>query len=111
MDALRPSLFDAGFEPMITAKSPEGGQGHPSGQRQQFLFWSHAGGSERLSGTASAELAAGEDANGKLVEEVYRAGTPDGRSVRRQYLKKANELPGKGPSRMPIRTGEGDRRR
>ena len=44
VDALEPVLFDAGFEPVITAKSPEGEQRHYSGELEQFLFWSEAGG-------------------------------------------------------------------
>ena len=38
LDELQPSLFDPNFEPMITAKSPRGRQGHHPGQREQLLF-------------------------------------------------------------------------
>ena len=38
LEALRASLFDPNFEPIITAKSPQGSARHSAGQRQQFLF-------------------------------------------------------------------------
>jgi dipeptidyl-peptidase III len=90
---LKPSLFDASFEPMVTAKSPQGGldilqasaNNFYSGVRLLDLKGFH----ERY--PLDSQLA---KVNGKLVERVYRAGTPDGRipaGMYAQFLKKANE--------------------
>ena len=93
MDALRPSLFDAEFEPMITAKSPRGGLDILQASANNFY-----------EGVSLADLTSFTEhyplnsrlmkAHGALHEEVYRAGTPDG-SVPpgryAQYLQRANE--------------------
>jgi dipeptidyl-peptidase III len=78
LDELRPSLFDTAFEPTITAKSPRG--------KLDIL---EASANNFYSGVSLADLKDFHDAhpldsrlvkvNGKLVEEVYRAGTPDGK--------------------------------
>jgi dipeptidyl-peptidase-3 len=93
VDALAPSLFDAEFEPLITAKSPRGGKDIIQSSANNFYF-----------GVTLADLknftehyrlnSQVVNENGKLVEKVYRAGTPDGRvppGLYAQYLKKANE--------------------
>ncbi|MGA2186051.1 MAG: peptidase M49 [Bryobacteraceae bacterium] len=93
LDELRPSLFDAEFEPMITAKSPRGGLDILQASANNFY-----------EGVSLADLASFTEhyplnsrlvnADGALREEVYRAGTPDG-SVPAgryaQFLKRANE--------------------
>jgi dipeptidyl-peptidase-3 len=94
VDALRPSLFDAGFEPLITAKSPSGGKDIVQASANNFYF-----------GVTLANLkdfteryrlnSRIEKVNGALVEHVYRAGTPDGRvppGFYAAYLAKANEF-------------------
>jgi dipeptidyl-peptidase III len=95
LEALRPSLFDASFEPMITAKSPQGGKDILQSSANNFY-----------SNVSMADVANYHDAHplnsrlvkgkdGKLVEEVYRAGTPDGKvpaGMYATYLKKANEF-------------------
>ena len=93
VDALRQSLFDANFEPLITAKSPEGGKDIVEASANSFY-----------SGVTLADLknfteryrlnSRVEKVNGKIVENVYRAGAPDRRvapGLYAQYLAKANE--------------------
>ena len=78
LNDLRASLFDPAFEPSITAKSPQG--------KLDIL---QASANNFYSGVSLADLKGFQDThplnsrlvkiNGKLVEEVYRAGTPDGK--------------------------------
>jgi dipeptidyl-peptidase III len=98
LDALRPSLFDENFEPLITAKSPRGNLDIIQASANNFY-----------KGVKLADLANFHDAHplnsrlvkddsGKLVEEVYRAGTADGKVPPGRYalfLKKAIEYLGK----------------
>jgi dipeptidyl-peptidase-3 len=93
LDALRASLFDADFEPMITAKSPRGGLDILQASANNFY-----------QGVTLADLAGFTEhypLNSRLVkegdelrEEVYRAGTPDGRvhpGTYALYLKRASD--------------------
>ena len=97
LSALKASLFDPAFEPRITAKSPEGKKDIIQASANNFY-----------SGVRLADLKDFKDAyalnslltkkDGKLIEEVYRAGTPDGSvapGLYAVYLKKANEALGK----------------
>lgn len=78
LEALRPGLFDPDFEPMVTAKSPRGGLDILQASANNFY-----------AGVSLADLKDFQERyplnsrlvkrNGALVEEVYRAGTPDGR--------------------------------
>jgi len=90
---LRPSLFDPSFEPSVTAKSPSGGKDILQSSANNFYF-----------GVSLADLKGFVEKyplnsrlvkeNGKLIEQVYRAGTPDGKippGLYARYLKKANE--------------------
>ncbi len=90
--ALRQSIFDPEFEPMMTAKSPKAGQDIIQASSNNFYF-----------GVTLADLKGFTEKyalnsrvvkqNGKLVEQVYRAGTPDGKvppGLYAQYLKKTN---------------------
>lgn len=91
---LAPAFFDANFEPMATAKNPEGGKDIIQASSNTFY-----------QGVTKAELDAFHDEHplnsrvvkgpdGKLTEEVYRAGTPDGSvppGLYSDYLKKANQ--------------------
>jgi dipeptidyl-peptidase III len=92
VDALRQSLFDPDFEPLMTAKSPAGGKDIIEASSNNFY-----------SGVNLAELKGFPEkyrlnsrvakVNGKIVEQVYRAGTPDGKvppGLYAEYLKKAN---------------------
>ncbi len=93
-DALRASLFDPNFEPMMTAKSPEGGKDILQASSNNFYL-----------GVAMADTKGFTEKyalnsrlvkrDGKLLEEVYRAGTPDGKvkpGLYARYLKKSNEF-------------------
>ncbi|HWC95161.1 MAG TPA: hypothetical protein VG456_00390 [Candidatus Sulfopaludibacter sp.] len=95
LEALRPSLFDPNFEPMITAKSPQGGKDILQSSANNFYLnvsmADLAGFHE--SHPLNSRLVKGKD--GKLTEEIYRAGTPDGKvppGMYAQYLRKANEF-------------------
>jgi dipeptidyl-peptidase-3 len=93
LDSLKPSLFDAGFEASITAKSPQGNRDILQASANNFY-----------QGVSVADLKGFEEKHplnsrlvknhsGKLEEEVYRAGTPDGKippGRYARYLKKAN---------------------
>ena len=92
---LKTSLFDATFEPMITAKNPQGGKDIIQASSNSFYG----------PGVTLADLDRFQDKyplnsnvvkgpDGKLTEEVWRAGTPDGNvpaGLYAVYLKKANE--------------------
>ncbi|MGA2714695.1 MAG: peptidase M49 [Bryobacteraceae bacterium] len=93
VDALSQSLFDAEYEPLITAKSPSGGKDIVQASANNFY-----------SGVTLADVKNFPERyrlnsrvtkqNGRIVEEVYRAGTPDGKippGLYAEYLKKANE--------------------
>ena len=94
MENLRASLFDGNFEPMLTAKNPSGGLDAIQASSNTFYV-----------GVTMADLKDFHDAHalnsrvvrgkdGKLQEEVYRAGTPDGKippGLYAAYLKRANE--------------------
>jgi dipeptidyl-peptidase III len=93
LDELRQSLFDPDFEPLTTAKSPAPGKDIIQASANNFYsgvtladlpnFTEHF----RLNSRVVKE-------HGKLVEQVYRAGTPDGRvppGLYAKYLRKSNE--------------------
>ncbi|MBS1874662.1 MAG: peptidase M49 [Acidobacteria bacterium] len=83
---LRPSLFDPAFEPSITAKSPRGGLDILAASSNNFY-----------AGVSLADLkgfveryplnSRVEKVGGKLTEQVYRAGTPDGKIAPGYYAK------------------------
>jgi len=89
---LRQSFFDPDFEPLITAKSPKGGQDIIQASANNYYF-----------GVTLADLKGFTEKyalnsrvvkeNGKPIEQVYRSGTPDGKiapGLYAEYLKKAN---------------------
>jgi len=89
---LKPALFDPNFEPMITAKSPQGGLDILQASANNFYAGMKLadvkGFHERY--PLNSQLVKTKD--GKLAEVVYRAGTPDGRIPPGKYapfLKKA----------------------
>ena len=94
LDALKPALFFPNFQTMMTAKSPEGGKDIL--QASSNNFYSNVS-LEDLKGfkeqyPLNSLLSKGKDR--KLHEEVYRAGTPDGRVPPGRYsmfLRRANE--------------------
>jgi dipeptidyl-peptidase III len=95
LEDLRPSLFDPNFEPMITAKSPQNGKDIIQASSNTF----YEGGVtladlKDFHGVHALNSRVVKDKDGKLHEEVYRAGTPDGKippGLYAIYLKRANE--------------------
>ena len=83
---LKAALFDAAFEPMITAKSPAGGLDILQASANNFYagvaLIDLKGFHERY--PLDSQLAR---EGGKLEERVYRAGTPDGRIVPGLYAR------------------------
>ncbi len=91
---LRASLFDPDFEPMLTAKSPRAGQDIIQASSNSFY-----------EGLTLADLKGFHDAyplnsrlvkgkDGKIREDVYRAGTPDGKvppGLYATFLRRVNE--------------------
>lgn len=94
VEALRPSLFDAAFEPTITAKSPQGKldilQSSANNFYHNVTLADLKGFQEKY--PLNSRLVKGPSG---LVEEIYRAGTPDGKVAPgryAQFLKKAAEF-------------------
>lgn len=88
---LKPALFDAKFEPTVTAKSPQGDldilQASANNFYSNVRLLDLKGFHEHY--PLDSQLA---KVNGKLIERIYRAGTPDGRippGMYAQFLKKA----------------------
>jgi len=84
LEELHKPIFDANFQPMLTAKNP------PAGEDPLL-----ASGNNLYEGVSGNDLKGFKEKfalnsrlvkrNGKLLEEVYRAGTPDGRIPRGRY--------------------------
>ena len=77
MDALAQSLFDAEFEPLITAKSPSGGKDIIQASANNFYFGVTLADLKNFTEHYRLNSRVAKE-NGKLIEQVYRAGTPDG---------------------------------
>ena len=91
---LRASFFDADFEPMLTAKSPRGGQDIIQASSNTFYEGVTLADLKDFheSYPLNSRVVKGKD--GKIQEEVYRAGTPDGKvspGLYATFLKRANE--------------------
>ena len=94
VEDLKQSLFDPNFEPMITAKSPQGGKDIIQASSNTFYENASLADVKDFKGKypLNSRLVKGSD--GQLKEEIYRAGTPDGSvppGLYAVYLKKANE--------------------
>jgi len=92
--ALRASLFDPAFEPTITAKSPRGGQDILQASANNFYYHVSMADLQNFHDAHPLNSRLVKTDAGKLVEEVYRAGTPDGKIPPGYYapfLKKANQ--------------------
>ncbi len=95
LNELKASLFDPAFEPMVTAKSPQGGKDIV--QSSANTFYGPGVTLADLKNFKSkyplnSRVIKGSD--GKLKEEVYRAGTPDGSvppGLYATFLTRANE--------------------
>ena len=94
LENLRASLFDPNFEPMLTAKNPIGGLDAIQASSNTFYEGVTLADLKDFHDThpLNSRVVRGKD--GKLHEEVYRAGTPDGKvapGLYATYLKRANE--------------------
>ncbi len=95
LEQLRPSLFDANFEPMTIAKNPEGGKDIIQASSNTFYEGVSLADLKNFHDTHPLNSRVVKGPDGRLREEVYRAGTPDGRvppGLCAIYLKKANEF-------------------
>lgn len=109
LNELRPSLFDPSFEPSITAKSPQGKLDILQSSANNFYVGVNLGDLKGFHETHPLNSRLVKRNDGKLVEEVYRAGTPDGKiapglyvvflAKAISYLQKAREYaePGQAP--------------
>nr|MDP9113990.1 dipeptidyl peptidase 3 [Acidobacteriota bacterium] len=94
LDALRPSLFDLNFEPLITAKSPKGDLDILQASANNFYSGVKLADLKNFKEHYPLNSRVTRKSDGSLIEEVYRAGTPDGKvppGLYAQYLRKANE--------------------
>jgi dipeptidyl-peptidase-3 len=92
--ALRPTLFDANFEPTITAKSPQSGKDILQSSANNFYAGVSLADLKNFHDAHPLNSRLVKNAQGKLVEEVYRTGTPDGKvppGLYAEFLKKAND--------------------
>lgn len=93
LNQLKPAFFDPDFESMITAKSPQGGKDILQSSSNTFYANLNLADIKDFQEKYPLNSRLVKLANGKLVEEVYRAGTPDGKikpGVYATFLKKAN---------------------
>ncbi|HET9743414.1 MAG TPA: hypothetical protein VFQ00_11750 [Terriglobales bacterium] len=94
LDELNQSLFDPNFEPMDTAKSPSAGKDIIQASSNTFYPGLSLSDLQGFHGTNPLNSRVVRGSDGKLQEEVYRAGTPDGKippGVYATFLKKADE--------------------
>jgi len=92
LNALRPSLFDPNFEPLITAKSPQGDLDILQASANNFYSGVKLADLKNFKERYSLNSRVTKKPDGSLVEEVYRAGTPDGKvpaGLYAQYLRRA----------------------
>lgn len=107
---LRPSLFDPDFEPQLTAKNPKSGLDIIQASSNNFYDRNVTlADLEKFKERYPLNSRVERGANGQLVEEVYRAGTADGKIPPGRYAKylnrsienlrkaKAFAEPGQGP--------------
>jgi dipeptidyl-peptidase III len=79
LNDLRPSLFDPAFEPTITAKSPQGKLDILQASANNFYAGVSLADLKNFHESHPLNSRLVKSRDGKLVEEVYRAGTPDGK--------------------------------
>ena len=94
LSGLRASLFDANFEPMITAKSPKPGMDIVQASSNTFYPGLSLADLKNFHDEHPLNSRVVRDAKGKLHEEIYRAGTPDHSvppGLYATFLRKANE--------------------
>ncbi len=94
LDELRRSIFDPTFEPMITAKSPQGGLDIVQASSNTFYPGLSLNDLKDFHDEYPLNSRVVRGSDGKVREEIYRAGTPDGSipaGLYATYLKRANE--------------------
>jgi dipeptidyl-peptidase-3 len=79
LDLLKPAFFDANFEPMITAKNPQGGRDIIQASANTFYEGASLADMKSFHSKNPLNSRVIKGPDGKLREEVYRAGTPDGK--------------------------------
>ncbi len=95
LDILKPALFDAAFEPSITAKTPPPGLDIIQASANTFYQGLSLKDIAKFKEQYPLNSRLERTAAGTVVEHVYRAGTPDGRvkpGLYAVYLAKANEF-------------------
>ena len=101
VDALKPALFDAAFEPSITAKTPPPGLDIIQASANTFYKGLSLADIAKFKEQHPLNSRLEKSADGTLTEQVYRAGTPDGRvkpGLYAVYLRQANEFLAKAKS-------------
>jgi dipeptidyl-peptidase-3 len=94
LDQLKAPLFDPNVEPTTTAKNPQGGKDIIQASSNTFYPGLTLADLEGFPEHFPLNSRVERGPDGKLHENVYRAGTPDGRvppGLYSTYLKKANE--------------------
>lgn len=94
LNELKPSLFDPDFEPMTTAKSPRSGLDILQASSNNFYSGVTLGDLKGFHERYPLDSRLVKTKDGSLAEEVYRAGTPDGKippGLYAKYLRKAIE--------------------
>jgi dipeptidyl-peptidase-3 len=81
LNELRASLFDPAFEPSITAKSPQGKFDILQSSANNFYRGVNLADLKNFHDVHPLNSRLVKSPDGKLVEEVYRAGTPDGKTA------------------------------
>src|SRR5262245_46959921 len=92
--ALQASIFDASFEPTITAKTPPPGKDIIQASSNTFYRGATLADLKSFTEKFPLNSRVVKDSSGAMREEVYRAGTPDGRikpGLYAIYLARANE--------------------
>ena len=94
LDDLKQAIFDPDFESMDTAKSPSGGKDIVQASSNSFYPGLSLNDLKDFKETHPLNSRVVRVSDGKLEEQVYRVGTPDGSvppGLYATYLKKANE--------------------
>jgi dipeptidyl-peptidase III len=94
LEALKPSLFDANYQPMMTAKSPQGNLDMIQASANNFYYGVSMADLKNFKDKYPLNSRLVKSDMGALVEEVYRVGTPDGKvppGRHAEFLKKVIE--------------------
>lgn len=92
VESLRPSLFDPNFQPMLTAKTPPPGKDIITASSNTFYEGVTLADLKTFHDMYPSNSRVVKGKDGKLREDVYRAGTPDGKippGLYATYLKRA----------------------